>query len=98
MSLCVHASIHTDLSAVLRPNSLVYVTVVQSTFIHVNCLCTEFYYTCVNIVNVHVHVYRIVLLSYAVMCIGCYGIVTLPTGLWFCRKCESQERAARVVS
>lgn len=29
---------------------------------------------------------------------GCYGIVTPPTGLWFCRKCESQERAARVVS
>jgi hypothetical protein len=33
-----------------------------------------------------------------IICTGCYGIVTPPTGLWFCRKCESQERAARVVS
>lgn len=26
---------------------------------------------------------------------ACYGIVAVPAGSWFCKRCESQERAAR---
>ena len=29
---------------------------------------------------------------------ACYGIVSVPAGSWYCKRCESQERAARVVS
>jgi hypothetical protein len=33
-----------------------------------------------------------------IFCVACYGITKIPQGSWFCRKCESQERVARVVS
>ena len=38
------------------------------------------------------------LLHQSLLSVACYGIVSPPTsGVWYCRKCESQERAARVV-
>lgn len=29
---------------------------------------------------------------------ACYGIISVPAGSWYCKRCESQERAAKVVS
>lgn len=45
----------------------------------------------------HFNLFFGVLCSFS-MFSACYGIVTVPTGPWFCRKCESPETKNKVVS